>query len=70
MLTLATKDYIKAQAVHEKVIQTLRNEEGQTGGEYGMVLVLVLAVDVPIIVTFRNQLTNVIQTVTTAIGTR
>jgi Flp pilus assembly pilin Flp len=70
MLKLATKGYIKVQEVHEKVIQTLRNEEGQTGGEYGMVLVLVLAVAVPIIVTFRNQLTNVIQTVTTAIGTR
>jgi Flp pilus assembly pilin Flp len=70
MLKLATKGYIKVQEVQEKVVRSLKNEDGQGTSEYGAVLVLVLAVAIPVVVAFRNQLINVVQTVTNSLGTR
>ena len=70
MVKLITKGFLKGMNMKERITKVFRDEEGQTGTEYGMILVLVLIAAIGGIVTFRGELQNVIQNITNGIETR
>jgi len=67
---MITNGFLKGMDLKERILNVFREEDGQTGTEYGMILVLVLIASIGAIVLFRGELQNVIQNITNGIQTR
>lgn len=52
----------------KKMIQMLKNEEGATAVEYGMLVALIAAVIVGVVTTLGTQINTAFQTIVTALG--
>jgi len=68
--SLMIKGFIKGMEKGNKMKRIFKNESGQGFSEYGMILVLVLVLAIPLIVSFRDEINDIIGEITTAIETR
>lgn len=59
MRELMIHGFLKGQEVKRKLVSLVKREEGQGLAEYGVILVLLLVVAIPILITLGGKLADV-----------